>query len=176
MTGQRYTHWLLGMITIVLFEGATAWGYFFDDRREMSLSGFAYSRATFALEDGLAGAQRTYYTGNLVQHRNFLTLEWRHNLNRVSREFPLLAPLGQFLNLDAFDYYLNMRTEYDGVWAYGPMKMRRMMGGTRLHAPYFDDPNTATQFDGLASDGCSAKSHCQGSPSTACQSMAKGAD
>jgi hypothetical protein len=149
MTGQRHTHWLLGLITIVLFEGATAWGFFFDDRREISLSGFAYSRATFALEDGLAGAERTYYTGNLVQHRNFLTLEWRHNLNRVSREFPLLAPLGQFLNLDAFDYYLNMRTEYDGVWAYGPMKMRRMMGGTRLHAPYFDDPNTPTQFDGL---------------------------
>lgn len=33
-------------------------------------------------------SQNTYHTGNLVQHRNFLTLEWRHNLNRVSREFP----------------------------------------------------------------------------------------
>lgn len=97
----------------------------------------------------MPGRRIPNHTGNFVQHRNFLTLEWRHNLNRVSREFPLLAPVGQFLNLDAFDYYVNMRTEYDGVWDYGPMKMRRMMSGTRLHAPYFDDQNTATQFDGL---------------------------
>jgi hypothetical protein len=134
---------------MLLLPAATAWGYFFDDRREMSLSGFAYTRGTIALSDGTFGAKHTYYTGNLVQHRNFLTLEWRHNLNRVSREFPTAGAFFQFLNLDAFDYYVNMRTEYDAVWAYGSNKMKRMMGGTRLHAPYFDDPTTATPFDGL---------------------------
>lgn len=149
MTGQRRTHWLLGAMTILLLGDTTAWGYYFDDRREMSLSGFAYSRATFALEDGIAAQSRTYYTGNLVQHRNFLTLEWRHNLNRVSREFPLAGPVAQFLNLDAFDYYLNMRTEYDGVFQYGPMKIRGLMRGTRRHVPYFDDPTTPTPFDGI---------------------------
>ena len=146
-TGQKWG--LVAALTVLLLPAATAWGYFFDDRREMSLSGFAYSRATMALEDGTAGAERTYYTGNLVQHRNFLTLEWRHNLNRVSREFPSVGEAFRFMNLDAFDYYLNLRTEYDGVWDYGPNKMKKMMGGTRLHAPYFDDPSTATQFDGL---------------------------
>ena len=77
--------------------------------------------------------------GDLVQHRNFLTLEWRHDLKRVSRDFPTVGSLFQFLNFGSFDYYLNLRTEYDGVWDYGPNSMRRMMRGTRLHQPYFDD-------------------------------------
>jgi hypothetical protein len=136
-------------LTLLFLPVATAWGYYFDDRREMSLSGFAYSRAVFALQDGIAGQQQTYYTGNLVQHRNFLTLEWRHNLNRVARDLPTVGSLFQFMNLGAFDYYLNLRTEYDGVYDYGPNKIKQLLGGTRLHAPYFDDPNTATPFDGL---------------------------
>jgi hypothetical protein len=38
---------------LVLWLLATpVWGYYFDDRREMNLSGFAYSRATIALQDG----------------------------------------------------------------------------------------------------------------------------
>ena len=85
----------------------------------------------------------------MVQHRNFLTLEWRHNLNRASREFPTIGPVMEFLNFDGFDYYANMRTEYDGVWDYGPNAMKKMMGGTRLKAPYFDDRRTATPNDGL---------------------------
>jgi hypothetical protein len=85
----------------------------------------------------------------MVQHRNFLTLEWRHNLNRLSRGFPTVGPMFEFLNFDSFDYYVNMRTEYDGVWDYGPNAMKRMMKGTRLKAPYFDDRRTATPFDGL---------------------------
>jgi hypothetical protein len=115
----------------------------------MSLSGQAYSRATFALEDSMAAGKNLYSTGNLVQHRNFLTLEWRHNLNRAARSMPTIGPVMEFLNFDAFDYFLNMRTEYDGVWDYGPNKMKRMMGGTRLHVPYFDDRTTATPNDGL---------------------------
>src|SRR5262249_6784686 len=35
------------------------------------------------------------------------------------------------------------------VWTYGPNKMKRTMGGTRLFAPYWDDPKTATPNDGL---------------------------
>jgi hypothetical protein len=132
-----------------LGTASTAFGYFFDDRREMSLSGFAYSRATFALEDNVAAGENLYDTGNMVQHRNFLTLEWRHNINRLMRGFPTIGPAMEFLNFDSFDYYLNMRTEYDGVWDYGPNKMKRMMGGTRLKAPYFDDRRTATPYDGL---------------------------
>jgi hypothetical protein len=115
----------------------------------MSLSGFAYSRATFALADNMAAGRRTYQMGNMVQHRNFLTLEWRHNLNRLARGFPTVGPLFEFLNFDAFDFYANMRTEYDGVWDYGPNAMKRMMKGTRLKAPYFDEKRTATPFDGL---------------------------
>src|SRR5438093_10288748 len=116
----------------------------------MSLSAFAYSRAAFATTSDNIGTFKGFYqTGNVVSHRNFLTLEWRHNLNRVSRSFPTVGPLFEFLDIDAFDYYLNMRTEYDGVFDYGPNRIKRMMGGTRLHAPYFDDPKTATQFDGL---------------------------
>ena len=41
-----------GLLTGVILgclSASTAWGYFFDDRREMSLSGFAYTRGTIAL-------------------------------------------------------------------------------------------------------------------------------
>ena len=142
--------WFFAAVMVVLLEAATAWGYYFDDRREMSLSGFAYSRAVIGTQDHKFGTQKaTYGAGNLVSHRNFLTLEWRHNLNRVSRSFPTVGPLFEFLDIDAFDYYLNMRDEYDAALAYGPMKMRRTMGGSRLFAPYWDDPKTATPFDGL---------------------------
>ena len=55
----------------------------------------------------------------------------------------------EFLNFDSFDYYANLRTEYDGVWDYGPNAMKKMMKGTRLNAPYFDDRRTATPNDGL---------------------------
>src|SRR5262245_32390669 len=139
------------VVGVLLWLGAapTAFGYFFDDRREMSLSGFAYSRATMALQDPVAAGSHLYQAGNVVQHRNFLTLEWRHNINRAMRGFPTIGPAMEFLNFDAFDYYLNMRNEYDGVWDYGPNSMKRMMGGTRLHAPYFDDQKTATPYDGL---------------------------
>jgi hypothetical protein len=150
MRRNRYRGWGLGAaLVMLLLPAATAWGYFFDDRREMSLSGFAYSRAVISTQDGLFSSKTTYAAGNLVQHRNFVTLEWRHNLNRVSREFPTVGQAFQFANLDAFDYYLNMRTEYDGVWTYGPNKMKRMMGGTRLFAPYWDDQKTSTPYDGL---------------------------
>ena len=70
--------WCGATVLSVLLWTATSWGYFFDDRREMSLAGFAYSRATFALEDGMAAGRHLYQEGNMVQHRNFLTLEWRH--------------------------------------------------------------------------------------------------
>jgi len=60
-------------VVVLWLLAAPAWGYDFDDRREMSLSGFAYSRATIALQDGLAAQQHLYSAGDLVQHRNFLT-------------------------------------------------------------------------------------------------------
>jgi len=141
--------WVVTGLLLWLGTASTAFGYFFDDRREMSLSGFAYSRATFATEDPVAASKNLYQAGNLVQHRNFLTLEWRHNLNRAARSFPTIGPAMEFLNFDGFDYYTNMRTVYDGVWDYGPNSMKRMMGGTRLHAPYFDDRGTPTPYDGL---------------------------
>ena len=123
-------------LALLLLPAATTWGYYFDDRREMSLSGFAYSRATFATTSDNIGTNKGFYqTGNLVQHRNFITLEWRHNLNRISRDVPTVGPLMRFLNLDAFDYYLNLREEYDGVWDYGTNKQRRQLeggGGTNL--------------------------------------------
>ena len=147
--GQRVAWWLSVVFTIWFLPASTAWGYFFDDRREMSLSGFAYSRATFATQKPIAAQRNLYEVGNLVQHRNFLTLEWRHNINRLMRGFPTIGPAMEFLNFDSLDYYLNLRTEYDGVWDYGPNRMKRMMGGTRLHAPYFDDQSTATPNDGL---------------------------
>jgi hypothetical protein len=48
MRGTRFYRGLCAVLFVLLLP-ATTWGYFFDDRREMSLSGFAYSRATFAL-------------------------------------------------------------------------------------------------------------------------------
>jgi hypothetical protein len=141
--------WCSATVLSVLLWTATSWGYFFDDRREMSLSGFAYSRATFALQDSMAAGRHLYQEGNMVQHRNFLTLEWRHNLRRAARSFPTIGPVMEFLNFDSFDYYANMRTEYDGVWDYGPNAMKKMMKGTRLKAPYFDDRRTTTPNDGL---------------------------
>ena len=78
--------WFFAAVMVVLLEAATAWGYYFDDRREMSLSGFAYTRGVISTQGGISSSRHTYAEGNLVQHRNFLTLEWRHNLNRLSRE------------------------------------------------------------------------------------------
>ncbi len=105
----------------------------------MSLAGFAYTRGTWALsKDDIGQYKGLWERGNLVQHRNFLTLEWRHKLGRQSREVPTIGPVFQFLNLDAFDYYLNMRFEYDGVWEWGGNKAARLrQGGTNHNAKYF---------------------------------------
>jgi len=62
-------------VLILLLQGTTVWGYFFDDRREMSLSGFAYSRATLRYHPTYRHSEGQYRVGNLVQHRNFFTLE-----------------------------------------------------------------------------------------------------
>src|SRR5881628_1732342 len=105
---QNGGRWFFAAVMVVLLQAAAAWGYFFDDRREMSLSGFFYSRATFATTSDNIGTYKGFYqTGNIVSHRNFVTLEWRHNLNRVTRSFPTMGPLFEFLDIDAFDYYLN---------------------------------------------------------------------
>src|SRR5262245_3843966 len=105
--GQRVGWWLSVVFTIWFLPASTVWGYFFDERREMSLSGFAYSRVTFATQKPLGPQRNLYEVGNLVQHRNFLTLEWRHNINRLARGFPTIGPAMEFLNFDAFDYFLN---------------------------------------------------------------------
>ena len=52
---------LLAALTALLVPAATAWGYYFDDRREMSLSGFAYSRAVIATR-----GRNNPCTGNLA--------------------------------------------------------------------------------------------------------------
>jgi hypothetical protein len=79
--------------------------------------------------DDIGTGKGLYKTGNLVQHRNFLTLEWRHNINRLTRQAPGVGPLFEFLNFDALDYYLNMREAYDGVYDYGPSGIRNMLKG-----------------------------------------------
>ena len=94
MRGQRqHMGWWLSVVLAVWFlPTSAAWGYFFDDRREMSLSGLAYTRGTMALSsDNIGTGKGLYGTGNLVQHRNFLTLEWRHNINRVTRQAPVVG-------------------------------------------------------------------------------------
>lgn len=104
--------------------------YFFDERREMSLSGFAYTRGTIALSDDNIGTGKSLYErGNLVQHRNCVTLEWRHNINRATRESPTLGPLFEFLNFDGLDYYLNLREAYEGVYDYGPRGIKNQLKG-----------------------------------------------
>jgi hypothetical protein len=130
MKGYRLGRWWSLATAAVFLLPTLSWGYFFDDRREMSLSGFAYSRATFATDkDNIGTGKGLYRIGNLVQHRTFVTLEWRHNINRISRDMPTIGPLMQFLNFDAFDYYLNMREEYDGVWDYGPQTLQKQLDG-----------------------------------------------
>lgn len=134
MKGNRLSRWWYLATATVLLLPTLSWGYFFDERREMSLSGFAYTRGTWALsEDGIGANKGLWQKGNVVQHRNFLTLEWRHNLNRLSREMPVTSLAAQFLNLDALDYYLNMRFEYDAVWKYGSKAADRLRSGGDNH-------------------------------------------
>src|SRR5215510_3477040 len=131
--------WALVSVVLAFLCATSAWGYYVDERREMSLSGFAYTRATWALaNDDIGNYKGLWQRGNLVQHRNFVTLEWRHKLERQSRAIPVIGPLFQFLNFDDFDYYLNPRFEYDGVWQYGGNKAARLRsGGTNHYAKYF---------------------------------------
>lgn len=154
MRGKRQSGaWVAAALGLLLCS-TSAWGYFFDDRREISLSGFAYTRGTWALSNDDIGTYKgLWQRGNLVQHRNFVTLEWRHNVNRAVKEMPVpFGPLFQFLNFDAFDYYLNMRFEYDGVWEWGgnkPALLRR--GGKNHNAKYFGEvrekyPGQFTRF------------------------------
>src|SRR5215831_6057787 len=90
---------LLTWIVLGTLSANTAWGYFFDDRREMSLSGIAYTRGTFALtNDHIGTGKGLYNTGNMVQHRTFLSLEWRHNINRLTRQAPTVGEAFEFLN------------------------------------------------------------------------------
>jgi hypothetical protein len=142
MTMQRRigkVRWVLVSMVYILCSAVSTWGLYLDDRKEMSLAGFAYTRGTWALsEDNIGQYKGLWERGNLVQHRNFLTLEWRHKLSRQSRELPIIGPVFQFLNLDAFDYYLNTRFEYDGVWEWGGNKAARLrQGGTNHNAKYF---------------------------------------
>ena len=133
---------LLAAGIILLLSAPSAWGYFFDERREMSLSGQAYTRATIQTGKGdeIGTGKGLWKRGNVVQHRNYLTLEWRHNLNRLSREFPTIGTLFQYANLDAIDYYLNVREEFEGIWEYGGASARRQLdggGGTEFWDKYY---------------------------------------
>jgi hypothetical protein len=145
MRGDRYIRAMFSVgVTAVLLSATTAWGYFFDERREMSLSGFAYSRSTWALSnDDIGTFKGLWQRGNQVQWRNFLTLEWRHNLNRASREFPTVGPAFRFLNFDAFDYYLNMRFEYDAMWMISGKGALLRQGGRDHQAKYFGNQREA---------------------------------
>src|SRR5712692_10298648 len=98
MRRNRQRGWgLFAALALLLIPAAATWGCYFDDRREMSLSGFAYTRATFATTSDNIGTDKGLYSaGNLVQHRTFVTLEWRHNLNRTSREFPTVGEFFRF--------------------------------------------------------------------------------
>ena len=67
-------------------------------------------------------------------------MEWRHNINRATREMPTVGPLFQFLNLDGLDYYLNLREAYDGVYDYGPRGIKNQLkggGGTNFWDKYY---------------------------------------
>lgn len=143
---------LLAAGVVLLLSAPSAWSYYFDERREMSLSGQAYTRATIQTGKGdeIGTGKGLWKRGNVVQHRNYLTLEWRHNLNRLSREFPTLGTLFQYVNLDAFDYYLNMREEFEGIWEYGGASARRQLdggGGTEFWDKYYGRrQNAAGEF------------------------------
>ncbi len=127
---QRFRR-LLAAGVVLLLSAPSAWGYYFDERREMSLSGQAYTRATIQTGKGdeIGTGKGLWKRGNVVQHRNYLTLEWRHNLNRLSREFPTIGTLFQYVNLDSLDYYLNVREEFEGIWEYGGASARRQLDG-----------------------------------------------
>jgi len=77
MRGQGWiggVRWVL-VVAFILFSAASAWGIYFDKRREMSLSGFAYTRGTWALSnDEIGNFKGLWQRGNLVQHRNFGSL------------------------------------------------------------------------------------------------------
>jgi hypothetical protein len=139
---MQYAHWWLFVsFALWLLPASIAHSYFFDDRREMSLSGLAYTRATMALSDDNIGTGKSLYEkGNLVQHRNFLTLEWRHNINRLTRQAPTLGRVFEFLNLDGIDYYLNLREAYEGSYDYGARGIRNQLkggGGTNFWDKYY---------------------------------------
>jgi len=139
---QHSSGWLVVGVLWWGLSASTAWGYFFDDRREMSLSGFFYSRQVIATsQDNIGTFTGFYQAGNLVSSRNFLTLEWRHNINRLMRSAPTLGPAFEFLNFDALDYYLNLRETYEGTWDYGITKQRRQLqggGGTSFWDKYYN--------------------------------------
>ena len=114
---------------------ASAWAIFLDEQREMSLSGVAYSRMTWALANDTIGTYKgSWARGNLVQHRNFASLTWHHTLDRLARQARLSSPLLAWLNLDAISYTLNARFEYDGVWDWGGSTAQRLRDGGRNHA------------------------------------------
>ena len=101
----------------------------------MNLSGVAYSRMTWALANDTIGTYKgSWARGNLVQHRNFVSLTWHHTLDRLTRQAPISGPLFQWLNFDAISYTLNARFEYDGVWDWGGSTAQRLRDGGRNHA------------------------------------------
>ena len=140
---MKVTGWIgkrvAGLVGFLFFSSSVASGFYLDQRREMSLTGFFYTRGTWALSnDEIGQFKGLWQRGNLVQHRNFATLEWRHTLARLSRELAIIEPVFQFLNLDDFDYYFNTRFEYDGVWEWGPHRAALLrQGGRDHHAKYF---------------------------------------
>ena len=63
MRGQRRRvgWWLSIALAVCFLPASIASGYFFDERREMSLSGFAYSRGVMALSHDNIGTHKGYY-------------------------------------------------------------------------------------------------------------------
>ena len=56
---QHVTRWIVAGLVLWFGTASTAFGYFFDERREMSFSGFAYTRGTIACRDDNIGTGKS---------------------------------------------------------------------------------------------------------------------
>ena len=84
---QHRGGFLIFLILTLSFCSSLTHARFVDEKREIRLSGFVYSRAAWAVSNDTIGTYKgNWARGNLVQHRNFASLEWRHNLSRIVGE------------------------------------------------------------------------------------------
>jgi hypothetical protein len=112
--------------SVILVTGLTgpAAALYLDSDRTLELSGKAQSRVSLRLQDADGFTYPDVTTGDMVQWRNLLLIEFNHDLAQLMDKTDLLYPFRALKT--RVRYHLVGRFLYDGVYDVGPEVLRQV--------------------------------------------------